>query len=172
MQIKCRKDLHQLLNPVKKHLIVEVGVAEGYFSQLMSAWGDMILIDNWATLDQKGDGSNDQAWHDENYRQAKERCPNATFLKGISWEMAKQLTDESCSLIYIDACHSYECVYNDINAFYPKLEIGGIMGFHDYLSTEYGVKQAVDEFAGRNNLQMNIIPEFQDSDASAYFIKI
>lgn len=65
-------------------------------------------------------------------------------LKGFSWEMSSNFEDKSIDFIYIDADHEYESVVKDINAWLPKLKIGGMISGHDYPNF-IGVKKAVDE---------------------------
>jgi hypothetical protein len=182
--IKYRSDLYQLL-PEKAH-IVEIGCAEGYFSSDILKWpvtDKLYLVDNWATIpNQFGDGASDQGWHDKNYSAAIMRVNFAIekvkVLRGISWDMAKNVEDESIDLVYIDACHSYECVKKDIAAWWPKLKYKGIMAFHDYENNSYGVKQAVQEHARKTYpglMQMNygvqLLSENKLEDAGAYLNK-
>ena len=47
--------------------------------------------------------------------------------------------------VFIDASHKYEMVKADIEAWYPKVKSGGILGGHDYCTAEPGVMKAVDE---------------------------
>jgi predicted O-methyltransferase YrrM len=58
-------------------------------------------------------------------------------------------------LIFVDGGHDYEEVKADIEAWYDKIWVGGIIAFHDYGFKETdgseqwpGVRRAVDEFAG------------------------
>ena len=53
--------------------------------------------------------------------------------------------DESLDFVFIDADHAYESVLSDIQAWYPKVKIGGILAGDDY-GTMAGVRRAVDEF--------------------------
>lgn len=85
--------------------------------------------------------------------------------------MAEQIPDNSVGMIYIDADHSYEGVKADIEAYYPKLVSGGLMCFHDYESPDYEVKRAVLEFCNNNNYIPITIPENDQYDTGAYFIK-
>lgn len=66
-----------------------------------------------------------------------------TIVKARSIEAAKVYKDRSISFIMIDASHSYQDVVDDINAWYPKLKLGGIMSGDDLDWHE--VKQAVEE---------------------------
>jgi len=45
--------------------------------------------------------------------------------------------------IFVDACHYYDQVKLDLQNWYPKLTVDGMIAGHDY---ESGVKKAVDEF--------------------------
>jgi hypothetical protein len=172
MDIKYRIDLYKLLpkNPVT----CELGVAEGNFSyDICREWMPTkhYMVDNWSKLNVHGDGSNDNNWHDRNYEQALYKIRDyhqIEILKGITWEMARLVQDASLDLLYIDACHSYECVKNDLAAWYPKVKPGGVIAFHDYLSTEYGVNQATNEFALQHGLEIHLIPENKVPDAGAW----
>ncbi len=76
---------------------------------------------------------------------------------GKSNEQYKNISDESFSMIFIDAAHDYESVKADLNNFYPKLKSGGIFAGHDYGEKSCGVGQAVDEFVKENNLKLEIM---------------
>jgi len=64
-------------------------------------------------------------------------------VKASSIEASKIYKDRSISFIMIDASHSYQDVVDDINAWYPKLKLGGIMSGDDLDWHE--VKQAVED---------------------------
>ena len=180
MEIKHRSQLNELLMHHHGALgnVAEIGVAEGLYSKDILGWGVQMLylVDIWNHKpDVRGDGNSGQEWHDNNYNAVVERLKEykdkTVFLKGDSVEMAKEVPDGSLSLVYIDADHSYEGVKRDIAAWYPKLSVGGIMAFHDYESPAYGVKQAVNEFAANNDLEVHSIPENHPDDAGAWFQK-
>jgi hypothetical protein len=71
----------------------------------------------------------------------------------------------------LDACHTYEAVLADLNAYLPKLKKGGIMAGHDFLAKDYGVEKAVYEFCKQKNYEVNTIPELSDENASFWFQK-
>lgn len=74
-------------------------------------------------------------------------------VKAASVEGAKRYADESLDVVFIDACHTYECVKEDIAAWLPKVKKGGYLAGHDYYTWKTnhdGVRQAVDEFFGGN----------------------
>lgn len=173
--IKHRSELIKLLpeNPVT----VELGVAECLFSRdILRDWKPKMhyMVDLWETFALPGDVGSEQKWHDDNYKNVLklvEPFSNYKILKGLTVQMSGHVKDNSVDLVYIDACHSYECVRDDINAWWDKLKSGGVMAFHDYEMTHYGVKQAVQEFAAAHRLTVISIPEDQLKDAGAFFVK-
>ena len=62
---------------------------------------------------------------------------------------AATYADKSLDFVFIDGAHNYESVKADIQAWLPKVKIGGFIGGHDYGNDEpenvNGVKKAVDE---------------------------
>lgn len=172
---KYRADLYKLLpdNPVT----VELGVAEGLFSRdILQEWKPKLhyLVDLWETTQLPGDVSSDQPWHDSNYQNVLkllEPFTNYKILRGLTVQMSGHVPDNSVDLVYVDACHSYECVRDDINAWWDKVKSGGIFAFHDFEMSHYGVKQAVTEFAAKRNLIVTSIPENSIQDAGAFFYK-
>lgn len=69
-------------------------------------------------------------------------------VKLASLEAAKLYEDRSLDFVYIDANHEYESIRDDIEAWLPKVKIGGYIGGHDYVRGKYGVYRAVDEKFG------------------------
>jgi hypothetical protein len=178
MQIKHRSQLNELLNHFNMFGdSAEVGVAEGRYSEQILSWGvpKLFMIDAWQKQDLFGDANFPQEWHNENYEEAKERVKRfgdkAIMLKGLSVEMANQIPDESLCFVYLDACHTYEAVLSDLNAYLPKLKQGGIMAGHDFLSKDYGVEKAVYDFCEQKKYEVNTIPELIDENASFWFQK-
>lgn len=60
--------------------------------------------------------------------------------------------DNSIDIVFIDACHHYDCITEDISAWYPKVKHGGILAGHDYHFVDT-VKRAVDETFGEANIE-------------------
>lgn len=65
---------------------------------------------------------------------------------------SKMYEDNSIEIVFIDACHDYDCIRADISAWYPKVKSGGIIAGHDYPGWP-GVKRAVDEVFGPQNIE-------------------
>jgi hypothetical protein len=173
--LKYRRDLHTIIDlglPA-----TEVGVAEGNFSRDMLSWGlsKLYMVDNWATIPGAyGDGASDQAWHDQNFTNAlklvKPFGGKYHILRGLSVDMAAHIPDAHLGLVYLDACHTYECVLADLEAWFPKLVTGGIMAGHDFLMSHYGVQQAVLDFT-KGKYKVHLIPEDEKKDAGFWFKK-
>jgi predicted O-methyltransferase YrrM len=66
-----------------------------------------------------------------------------------------EILDGSLDAVFLDAEHTYEAVINDLPFWWSKLKIGGYLLGDDYILP--GVKQAVDEFAKNNNLELNFL---------------
>jgi len=73
-------------------------------------------------------------------------------IKGVSWEMAKNIKNKSVDLVFIDAGHSYDEVKKDIKAYFPKIKKGGIMSGHDALNKN--VLSAVHDYFGKDNVEV------------------
>jgi hypothetical protein len=76
---------------------------------------------------------------------------------------ALEFANNSVDFVYLDGDHQYESVKSEIEAWYPKIRVGGILAGHDYVERshieEFGVILAVDEFIKREGLQLNTTTE-------------
>jgi len=84
-------------------------------------------------------------------RKTEQFADRRTVIVNPSAITASLFEDESFDFVFIDACHYYEYVKADIEAWAPKVRQGGIVSGHDYNSWRerkgpYGVKKAVDEY--------------------------
>jgi hypothetical protein len=70
-------------------------------------------------------------------------------LKISSLDACKKFKNNSLDFVFLDASHEYEDIKMDIEAWLPKVKIGGILAGHDYYNegTDWfpGVKRAVKE---------------------------
>jgi hypothetical protein len=67
-----------------------------------------------------------------------------------SVDAAKTMPPNILDFVYIDGDHTYENVSQELEAFYPLVESGGVLGGHDI--NFYGVMKAVGEFAEKHRL--------------------
>lgn len=71
-----------------------------------------------------------------------------------SVEAASLYADNSLDFVFIDAGHTYEDCFSDIQAWLPKVKAGGTLAGHDYGSSE-GVRRAVKELIPSYRLSIN-----------------
>lgn len=178
IEIKYRKDIYKLL----EHFdltgdMAELGVAEGCSAEIWASYNrinNLYLIDNWGTLPQRGDGGFKQEWHDYNFSETKRKMQpygeRIKILKGLTLEMIKQIPDDSLIACYVDAEHTYRGCLNDLEEIYSKMKTGSLICGHDYLNPDYGVGQAVRDFA-RERFEVHTIEEDHFSMASFWFLK-
>jgi hypothetical protein len=95
-----------------------------------------------------------------------------TMIKGFSNQVYSQFEDHYFDLVYIDANHSYEGVYEDITLYVSKVKSGGFLCGHDYVDGyiqnhgQFGVKSAVKDFFKRD-------PDFVTNEPwPSWFIQI
>lgn len=131
--------------------IVELGSYMGESSLIFAQEfpnGKIICIDSW----EGGFDDKDSASH-ANYSDVEEQfdlrmsmVTNMEKIKGYSTDFSIE-----CDVVYIDACHKYECVVDDINHWKPLTK--KVISGHDYNTDEFiklhphiaGVKIAVNE---------------------------
>jgi len=145
----------------------EIGVRKGDMSAALLRGHSalkMLLVDPWTNFDSESYtfqtdpqfyGRN-RAEFEREYREAlrntKFAADRCVVMRELSVNAAQKVADGSLDFVFIDACHSYEGCKSDIEAWFPKLKIGGLLGGHDYFRPQYpreGVKRAVDEFAAK-----------------------
>jgi hypothetical protein len=77
----------------------------------------------------------------------------------MSVDAAEDIPD-NLDFVYIDGNHKYEFVKQDIEAYYPKIKIGGVIGGHDIdngtCPNHSGLTKAVLEFVIKHNLELQI----------------
>lgn len=173
--ISHRHDLGHLLEIlIPKGVGVEVGVQQGLYSDfLLQNWksGTLHCVDRWMHVSDYIDIANKSQEEQELlYQETKERLSKygerCKIIRMDSVEASKLYEDESLDFVYIDADHSYEGCFKDLEAWYPKVRKGGIFAGHDYINaifpeTIFGVKSAVDKFLfDKKKLnQLKVIPD-------------
>jgi hypothetical protein len=74
-------------------------------------------------------------------------------IQALSLDAVKNYQDKSLDFIFIDGDHNYEGIKKDLIAWRPKMKDGAIMAGDDY-NPSWGVIQAVDEFFGKDKVQV------------------
>jgi predicted O-methyltransferase YrrM len=156
--------------------ILELGSEMGQSAYVMAAVADNITcVDVWDDTyehlnndpRQKTVYLNDQKlYQDEEinkndiFGQFKKNCKEfidsgkLKYVKGKTLDVIDNFENESFDIILIDADHSYDGVYGDINTYLPKLKKDGHLIFHDYGCGMWtGVKQACDQAVSENKIE-------------------
>ena len=99
------------------------------------------------------------------------------MLQNSTLDAARRFPDGHFDWIYLDATHTYAEARRDLEAWYPKVRVGGLVSGHDYQFQHqeigdgytFGVRDAVDEFAAARNLRVYMTSE--PYLPSFYFLK-
>lgn len=70
--------------------------------------------------------------------------------KDFSTECVKEFEDASIDFVYIDARHDRKGVLEDLQAYWPKVKMGGVIAGHDYIE-----QFEVDELPGHMDWTLN-----------------
>ena len=152
--------------------IAEIGVYEGLNFNLMIQHKPEVAIgiDAWLNdgVISRNDSGCSQERLDEIYNNVMALVADKPFVKiyrEYTFDAASRFPDEYFDLIYIDADHTYEGCKKDIEAWYPKIRKGGFIIGDDYthyrakyIGVRFGVIEAVDDFAKKNNLIVYKLP--------------
>jgi SAM-dependent methyltransferase len=145
---------------------VEVGVWRGELSEaLLRQYPKLglVMVDPWLP------NEDDPITLQHDIREAQEialartafAADRRTMLETTSLNAAAGLSNFRFDFVFIDACHQYRFVKEDIQAWWPLVKPGGILCGHDYRQNkrkDWGVVQAVDEFAASYNREVIKMP--------------
>ena len=183
--MKSRNDFPSFLNSLKlTGEGAEIGVCQGRFSkQILSQWKGQHLfsIDSWRH--QSGVNLDVSNVTDEEHEANRLICrallgcfgERSIILNMLSVEAATQFSELSLDFVYIDARHEYRPFTHDLNIWWPKIKLGGILSGHDYKNSFVRknlveVKRAVDNFAFEHQLKVNVTTE--DNIPTWYIFKL
>lgn len=164
-KINTRNELKNLIN--FNSIICEIGVKNGEFFKILTENNPKITyaIDIWDLYQKPSQNDLNYTLNEINEFEMEFRYkfPNTNILKMTSYEASFLFSNEYFDFIYIDADHTYQSIKNDLNIWYPKIKIGGILAGHDYFDdyiettkTSFGVIKAVNEFVKEHKLSNNI----------------
>ncbi len=114
---------------------------------------NLYAVDPWINGYDKNDTSSNQISMDliysEFYQRIHPYINKVKILRMSSKEASNIIQDNTLDVVYIDACHTYESVKEDIKLWYPKVRIGGFICGHDYILPYWeGVVKAINECLG------------------------
>lgn len=121
-------------NNIRCDTVVDVGTGFGSSAKLFSQFFNRIItIDNFTEFD--------------TYKYNSLSVDNISIIRNNSIDAAKIFADEKkqFGFVYIDADHAYESIHNDIHAWLPLVEKGGVLAGHDCDHYHQGVVKAVQE---------------------------
>lgn len=168
-----RLHLHRLINELGLKTGVEVGVQKAEYSKYLLDNTDlfMYLVDIWKTYPGYNDPANVSNAEQEEYLATAIKTLSGLehrykIIRKFSVDAAKDIPDESLDFVYLDAQHTWKACTEDINAWYPKLRVGGLMSGHDFMNAYgtyhemvYEVENAVREFIADKPITLNVTYE-------------
>jgi hypothetical protein len=139
--------------------LVEVGAFKGrstaYLLSRVVDWGrgdvGVYVVDNWV-----GEPTVCGGIKAEFLKNLKAFAPYFQVIDRPSVEAAREFQDGSVHAVWIDGDHTYAAVYNDLDAWWPKVAAGGEIGGHDYGFTS--VSDAVKTWCRRNRVIHEVVP--------------
>ena len=148
----------------------EIGVYKGEHAESLLenlSIKKLYLIDPYELYDEFKEGKRHYGVDQDSLKIAEEEARRRleNYSDRIVW--VKKKSDEALEnipdkldFVYDDGNHQYEFVKQNIENYFPKIKIGGIIGGHDmyngYSYEHNGVVQAVIEFAFERHLQLYI----------------
>ena len=151
----------------------EIGVCRADFSEaLLEVWGGALYaIDVWNRQDISDYPDTicnvNEDVHIQNYEITKSKLAKfgnrAVIMKYLSKDASTHFDDNSLDFVYIDANHSYEAVYSDMNIWHKKIKSGGLLCGDNYCNLSldsldyvlFEVEKAVNDFANDKGLHVN-----------------
>jgi hypothetical protein len=171
-----RQELANLFKTLEYTCGAEIGVDKGIFSEVLAKDNPQLrlyCIDPWKIY-RKYEDIKDE--HEINVRYGitqKRLAPyNCKIIRKSSLGALDDFRDGSLDFVYIDGNHTYDYVWEDINAWTKKVKIGGIISGHDYRSVRHalvGVSRAVDKYMLEHNIKM-LFRFAKNNDSSWAFV--
>ena len=189
-------DAHNMLHPAPSAVLaipqaVEVGVHQGAFSrEMLSAWHGrrLHLVDSWQSITRTEPGTGGATYTEDREADLEATLGNVAPFGERRFLVVRERSDRAAAMysdgyfdwVYIDANHEYAACRRDIQTWYKKLRVGGIMsgddyynGFHTAAGYTFGCRDAVDEFAAVYGYRVHSSSESwaQGKTPSWYFVK-
>lgn len=148
---------------------IELGVLAGGFSGSIRdiMWPrELHLVDCWKHQAGAYELDSTDTQDDEQerlYKSVIEKFrpyPEIKVVRAFTHDAAAMFPDEYFDFLYLDACHLYENVKQDLADWYPKVKHGGLFAGHDYWDVDVPfikVRPAVNEFCAEKGLTINYI---------------
>ena len=174
---KHRDDLGDIVQQEGFTMGLELGMQHGYFSNAMlSRWPKCVeyhLVDLWGPLKYYEDYANkDQKSQDKIYKGAMERLRTwknkIHMCRNLTTVCSRHYDDEYFHFIYVDARHDFKGgVAADLEAYWPKLKVGGIIDGHDYITNDESGQNWTVNYDGTIELTGTVVNGAVDAFAAA-----
>lgn len=143
----------------------EVGVHKGEYSETLCKANmklNLLCVDHWK--------------HPEFYEEARARLApyHCKLMKMESLDAAACVEPESLDFVYIDGNHLYNPFKRDLEAWEPKVKVGGIVAGHDYHNLKPSrcqVIKGINEWILARGIQPLFVtdPEAETNRANSWF---
>jgi len=170
MNLRDRSCIADIANALDLETAVEIGTHQAVFAKsfMKRFRGKITLIDPWEGFTEELETyfpaldpeSRDRLIDLDIARtQMGEFGDRVEFIVGKSEDVVDDFRDDSVGIVYIDGLHDYESVKRDINNWYQKVKVGGIISGHDFDACLPGVVKAVNEFRKETGMQIYLTSE-------------
>jgi hypothetical protein len=150
---------------------VEVGSAFGQFAgRILSTWKgkELYMVDPWEKQSESAymEHTNNTAPFDQWYQQCLQlsrQDDRVMLMKRLSVDAAKMFKDAQLDFVYIDGNHDYGHVMEDLDAWWPKVKLGGLVGGHDCYDNDRdgaccAVWSALKRWTTEHNVVFSVTP--------------
>jgi hypothetical protein len=131
---------YDLVGALRPSVLVELGTQSGvsYFCLCQSlrehgVTARAYAVDTWEG-DEHTDHYDEKVFAEVKAHNDAHYADFSTLLRKRFEEAVGQFAPESIGLVHIDGYHTYEAVQGDFETWYPKVEPGGIVLFHDVMA--------------------------------------
>lgn len=161
--MKSKYDLLKHFGKLGFKVGAEVGVAQGSFSEAMFdviPYLKLYCVDSWTPY-KENRWSGSQERNEHHFQATTKRLfkYNAEIINNFSMDAVKKIPLESLDFVYIDACHAFDFVMQDLIEWSKRVKPGGIVSGDDYYHFKgAGVIKAVNAYCEAHG----ITPSFTD----------
>lgn len=149
-----KQGLIDLLNycDFKSARMLEIGSYAGESTQIFldsKMFAQICCLDPWlAGYDPADYASNHMSGIEKVFMDSFKDKKEISVFKNLSAEIVNLFPNNYFDFVYIDACHTYEAVIEDINVSIPKIKSNGFIAGHDYGDSTFKVTEAVNDRLG------------------------
>lgn len=136
---------------------VEIGVAQGVNAESIIKTlhiKHLFLVDPYCSYVDDG-RLYDYSLFENAAKKRLEKFSNITTFLRLGSDDAAKFIPNGLDFVYIDGDHSYAQVKRDVDNYFPKVKVGGVLGGNDLdLNVHNGLVNAVIEFCVKNRLHL------------------